>query len=61
MKDKISTKAGFKTFEKIAHIYILPKEFEKGKEMTETMKLKRNVIFTLYHDVIQSLYENDED
>ncbi len=29
--------------------------------MTETMKLKRNVIFTLYHDVIQSLYESDED
>ncbi|EMO65044.1 AMP-binding enzyme [Leptospira borgpetersenii serovar Pomona str. 200901868] len=61
VKDKISTKAGFKSFEKIAHIHILPKEFEKGKEMTETMKLKRNVIFTLYHDVIQSLYESDED
>lgn len=29
--------------------------------MTETMKLKRNVIFTLYRDVIRSLYENDED
>lgn len=29
--------------------------------MTETMKLKRNVIFDLYQDVIQSLYDHDED
>ncbi|MGQ2810234.1 long-chain fatty acid--CoA ligase, partial [Leptospira interrogans] len=61
VKDKISTKAGFKSFEKIAHVHILSKEFEKGKEMTETMKLKRNVIFDLYQDVIQSLYDHDED
>ncbi|TGL82231.1 long-chain fatty acid--CoA ligase [Leptospira yasudae] len=61
VKDKISTRAGFKSFEKIAHVHILPKEFEKGKEMTETMKLKRNVVFSLYHNVIQAMYENDED
>lgn len=61
VKEKISTRAGFKSFEKIAHVHILPKEFEKGKEMTETMKLKRNVVFSLYDKVIQSMYENDED
>ncbi|XDD51840.1 AMP-binding protein [Leptospira sp. WS92.C1] len=61
VKEKISTKAGFKAFEKVAHVYILPKEFEKGKEMTETMKLKRNVIFSIYHEIIQSLYDTDED
>ncbi|TGM06294.1 long-chain fatty acid--CoA ligase [Leptospira barantonii] len=61
VKDKVSTRAGFKSFEKIAHVHILSKEFEKGKEMTETMKLKRNVVFSLYDKVIQSMYENDED
>ncbi|TGM59922.1 AMP-binding protein [Leptospira adleri] len=61
VKDKISSRAGFKSFEKIAHVHILPKEFEKGKEMTETMKLKRNVVFELYESVIHSLYANDED
>ena len=35
------------------------KEFEKGKEMTETMKIKRNVVFDLYKKEIDSLYRDD--
>ncbi len=55
----ISAQNGFKSFEKITHFAILGKELEKGVELTETMKIKRNVVCDKYADVIDKLYGDD--
>ncbi len=59
VKHQISGSHGFKSFEKVTGFHIMRKEFEKGKEMTETMKIKRNVVFDLYQKEIDSLYRDD--
>jgi long-chain acyl-CoA synthetase len=41
---KISTHNGFKSFEKLFCILLLPDAFKVGEEMTHSLKLKRNVI-----------------
>lgn len=56
IKTTISAQTGFKAFEKVTHFYIIPKEFEKGKEMTETMKVKRNVVLDIYEKEIHEMY-----
>ncbi|MCE9499778.1 MAG: AMP-binding protein [Leptospira sp.] len=61
VKEKINSDPGFKAFEKISNIAILHKEFEKGIEMTETMKLKRNVIFEMYAKMIDEIYKSSKD
>lgn len=61
IKDKISGGHGFKTFEKVTGFSIMHKDFEKGKEMTETMKIKRNVVFDMYKDRIDAIYKHDAD
>lgn len=61
IQDLISNKTGFKSFEKVTNFYIIPKEFEPGKEMTETMKMKRNVIGDLYKKEIEALYKDGGD
>ena len=58
IKDKISNQNGFKAFEKVSDFYIVPKDFEKGREMTESMKIKRNAVFEIYADQIQAMYKD---
>ncbi len=58
IKQQVSGTTGFKTFEKVTGFHIMHKEFEKGKEMTETMKIKRNVVFDMYEKEIESLYKD---
>ena len=58
IKDAISNQNGFKAFEKITNFTILGKELEKGKEMTETMKIKRTVVSDLYENVINQMYSD---
>ncbi|MCB1325256.1 MAG: AMP-binding protein [Spirochaetales bacterium] len=58
VKDKVSGANGFKAFERVTGFYLLGKELEKGKEMTETMKVKRNVVFDIYKSEIDSLYKD---
>ncbi|MBE7438030.1 MAG: AMP-binding protein [Spirochaetales bacterium] len=60
VKDKISSSNGFKAFEKVTGFALLPREFEKGKEMTETMKIKRNVVFDLYAREIDEIYAHEK-
>ena len=57
LKDKISTAHGFKSFEKLSGFYIMHKEFEKGVEMTETQKIKRNVVFEKFEKQIAGIYK----
>ncbi|TGL59548.1 AMP-binding protein [Leptospira sarikeiensis] len=56
IKSTVSEKNGFKNFEKIADFRLLDKEFEKGKELTETMKVKRNKVAELYADLIKTIF-----
>lgn len=55
IKHSISAQNGFKAFEKVTHFAILGKEFEKGREMTETMKIKRNVVYDMYAGVMDRI------
>ncbi len=54
---KIGPKRGFKLFERINKIKILVKPFEKGVEMTHTLKLKRDVIYDEYDREIKELFK----
>ncbi|PJZ69449.1 long-chain fatty acid--CoA ligase [Leptospira perolatii] len=56
VKSTISSKNGFKNFERISGVSLIEKEFEKGRELTETMKLKRNVVSELYASKIREMY-----
>lgn len=47
-------------FETIKNIALLPNEFSiDGKELTPTLKLRRDEITKKYHDLINSLYDNE--
>jgi len=50
---KISTHNGFKSFERIFTILLLPEAFKIGEEMTHSLKLKRNVIAEKYKNLIE--------
>lgn len=58
VKKQVSIDLGFKAFEKLSGFHIMHKDFEKGKEMTETMKIKRNVVFDLYKSEIDAMYKD---
>ena len=47
---------GFKYYERIPRFALLPREFAVGDEMTQTMKLKRNVITERRAEEIASLF-----
>ncbi len=54
---QVSTKTGFKHFECIFRFKLLEKPFEVGKEMTQTLKLRRSVIDDLYEKEIKELFK----
>ncbi|MBI3396475.1 MAG: AMP-binding protein, partial [Spirochaetia bacterium] len=56
VKRLISTENGFKSFEKVQDIRLLPKAFEVGDEMTNLFKLKRHVITEKYKSLIESMF-----
>ncbi len=58
IKHKVSSANGFKAFEKVTGFHIMHKEFEKGKEMTETQKIKRPVVFDLYESQIAGIFRD---
>lgn len=55
----ISKQNGFKSFEQIPGqcFYILPRTFDPDKEMTRTLKMKRNVIADTFQKQIEKMYE----
>ncbi len=57
VKEYVSGANGFKAFEKVTGFYVMHKEFEKGVEMTETMKIKRNVVFDKFETEIEGIYK----
>ncbi len=52
----ISRENGFKAFEHIQEIALLPKAFEIGDELTNTFKIKRHVVDQRYASLISDLY-----
>ncbi|MEM5948492.1 AMP-binding protein [Spirochaetia bacterium 38H-sp] len=52
----ISPREGFKAFERIFRFKILNHQFEVGRELTPSLKIKRHVIQELYKEEIESLF-----
>ena len=52
----VNPKSGFKHFERIFRIKLLSKPFEVGRELTHTLKLKRNVITEIYAIALKELF-----
>ncbi|MFW5747915.1 MAG: long-chain fatty acid--CoA ligase, partial [bacterium] len=52
----VNTKNSFKNFERIFRFALLPKPFEEGREMTKTLKIKRDVVDELYKKEIDKLF-----
>jgi len=53
----VCAKTGFKTFERVFRFRLLPKEFEVGRELTQSLKLRRNVIEKLYKNEIKDIFK----
>ncbi|MBN2508789.1 MAG: AMP-binding protein [Spirochaetales bacterium] len=56
----VNPKNGFKPFERIFRFYLLSKEFEVGRELTHTLKLKRNVIEDIYAKEIKQIFSKSQ-
>ncbi len=57
INDIVSTKNGFKNYEKIFRICLLSKPFTVGDELTNTMKVKRDVVNRKYRSQIAKLFK----
>ncbi len=56
IREFISPKYGFRTVEYISNFVLLPDPFEIGRELTHTLKKRRNIIYEMYHDYIEAIY-----
>lgn len=57
VQDRVNGKNGFKNFEQVFRIRLLPKPFEVDEELTQTMKVRRNVVAEKYRREISSIFE----
>ncbi len=56
IKSLLSPKNGFRPVEYIPTFRLLSKEFEIGRELTQTLKIRRNIINDAYGEHITSMY-----
>lgn len=56
----ISSKNGFNSYEKIINFKLLKNSFEVNKELTPSLKVKRNVIAEMYNKEIKDLFPEEE-
>ncbi|MCB1324580.1 MAG: long-chain fatty acid--CoA ligase [Spirochaetales bacterium] len=56
-KTLISGQSGFKSFERVIDVRLLPKPFEVGDELTNLFKVKRHLVTDKYSDLIESMYD----
>ena len=52
----VSANTGFKPFERVTIFALLKKPFEKGDELSNTLKVFRHVVTERYQDIIDGLY-----
>jgi len=57
IQNQVNTKSGFRHFECIFRFKLLPQPFEVGKELTHTLKIRREVVYHKYHHEIDSLFK----
>ncbi len=57
VKTLISGNNGFKSFERVTDVRLLPKPFEVGDELTNIFKIKRHIVTDKYTDLIESMYD----
>ncbi|WP_319562301.1 AMP-binding protein [Marispirochaeta sp.] len=53
----VNSSRGFKHFERIFRFKLLSRPFEVGRELTQTMKIRRNVVDEIYRREIRELFE----
>ncbi len=56
IQERVGAKTGFKSFEQVFRFRLLPKPFEVGDELTQTLKIKRAVVYEKYHREIAKLF-----
>jgi long-chain acyl-CoA synthetase len=56
----LNVKKGFKPYEKLHNIHFMEKDFEPGKDLTNTLKKKRHAIEKRYNTVIQKLFRKGD-
>ncbi|AHC15822.1 AMP-dependent synthetase/ligase [Salinispira pacifica] len=56
LAEAVSTKNGFKTWERIARFGIIPGPFEVGKELSGKQEIKRHVIYEMYNKEINRIF-----
>lgn len=59
VKKLVSAQTGFKSFERVIDIRILPKAFELGDELTPKLSVKRNVVQNKYKEIIDEIYKSN--
>lgn len=52
----VNAKTGFKSFERIFRFTLLPEAFEVGKELTHTLKIRRNVVAEKCRDMVETMF-----
>lgn len=58
ISELVSSKNGFKPFERIFKFDVLAEPFQPGRELSAKQELKRHAINTLYHQRIKALFKN---
>jgi long-chain acyl-CoA synthetase len=56
IQSRVNPKNGFKSFERIFRFTLIPKQFEAGKELTQTLKIRRNIVTEKYKQEIERLF-----
>ncbi|MCB1164634.1 MAG: AMP-binding protein [Leptospiraceae bacterium] len=56
IRKRVSAETGFKSFEKIGAFYLLAEPFKPGDELTQTLKVRRNVVADKYEHQINEMY-----
>ncbi len=57
IQSQVNPKTGFRHFECIFRFKLLPKPFEIGKELTHTLKIRREVVYHEYQHEINELFK----
>ena len=57
VKAVVNSQNGFKSFEKVNDVRLLPKTFEVGDELSAKMSMKRHIIAEKYRSLIDSMYK----
>ncbi len=58
IRERVSDKTGFKGFERVAAFHLITEEFKPGAELTQTLKLRRNVAAEKHAGAISAMFRH---